>query len=265
VSRYLAVFRMRMLRGLRYRTAALAGIATQFAWGLLLIMVLGAFARAGASPMTGSQIASYIWLQQAFLAFVMLWFRDGELFSLIVSGDAAYELCRPVDLYSYWYARLLAQRVAAAGLRCLPILAVAAFLPEPLRLLPPASLEAGLLFLPCLALGLLVLVAISFFTYLLAFVTLSPLASILMIGPLGEFCSGMVIPIPMMPQWTQSILSVLPFRLAADLPFRVYSGSIDVPGALQGLGLQAVWLLALVALGRMALARVLKRFAIPGG
>lgn len=262
---YVAAFRVRLLRGLRYRAAALAGIATQFAWGFLLIMVFGAFARNGGSPMDPAQIASYIWLQQAFLAFVTFWFRDGELLRMISSGDAAYELCRPVDLYSLWFARLLALRLSAATLRCLPILLVAALMPEPWRLLPPAGAAAALLFLPCLVLGLLVQVALSMFTYLLAFATLSPTAALLLLGPIGEFCAGLVVPIPMMPPWLQAVLGFLPFRLAADLPFRTWSGSIDAGGASAGLALQAAWIAALVLLGRFAMARTLRKASMPGG
>lgn len=68
MKKYLSFFRLRFTLGLQYRTAALAGICTQFAWGFLDIMVYRAFYEtdAAAFPMTFQATASYIWLQQAF-------------------------------------------------------------------------------------------------------------------------------------------------------------------------------------------------------
>lgn len=137
---YRSVFKLRLLLGMQYRAAALAGMATQFFWGFMLIMVYRAFYThaSGQPPMSLEELASYIWLQQAFIALVALWFRDNELFTLITTGNIAYELCRPADLYGFWYAKLLGMRLSAALLRCCPILLVAGFLPAPYRIkLPP--------------------------------------------------------------------------------------------------------------------------------
>jgi ABC-2 type transport system permease protein len=264
---YFSAFRIRLIRGLQYRTAAAAGAATQFFWGFMLITVLQSFVRSStnASPMGLSQIASYIWLQQAFLAFVVLWMRDNELLALMVSGDVAYEFCRPVDVYSYWYARLVAQRVAAAALRCLPILLVAFLLPDPYRLHLPRDTAGASLFLITLILGLPVMISISMFLYILTFKTKSPLSVFLALGQVGDFLAGMIIPLPMMPEALQRILYFLPFRLFCDLPFRAYSGSIDREGALLGIMLQVFWLAVLIGGGRAAFRRVSRRADVPGG
>jgi ABC-2 type transport system permease protein len=269
VKAYAGLFRMRFVRGLSYRSAALAGTATQFFWGFITIMVLQAFAasgaRSGGSPLDPRQIASYVWLQQAFLALIVVWFKDKELVSLIVSGDSAYELCRPVDAYFFWFARLVAGRLAAALLRCLPILAVAALLPEPYALRGPASAPAGLYFLACLALGLLLIAAITMFVYILCAVTLSPHAPFMFAAPIFEFSAGMVIPLPFMPEGLRRGLEALPFRLCVDLPLRMYSGSIPPSDAPLLLLQQALWLALLVPVGRAALARALRGAPTAGG
>jgi ABC-2 type transport system permease protein len=255
---YGGLFRMRFLRGLSYRAAALAGTATQFFWGFILIMVYQAFARAGGSPLGPSQIASYVWLQQAFLALIVVWFRDKELLALIVTGDSAYELCRPVDAYAFWFARLAAGRLAAALLRCAPIVLVASLLPDPFRLHGPASVQAGLAFLACLALGLLLIVAITMFAYILSVVTLSPNAAFMFAAPIYEFAAGMVIPLPFMPESLRHVLELLPFRLCVDLPLRMYSGAIPASQAPLLLLQQAFWIALLVPAGRLALGRALR-------
>lgn len=264
---YLAVFRLRLLNGMQYRVAALAGMATQLFWGFMYIMIYQAFynSTTRTPPIGLKQLICYIWLQQAFLVFIMLWFRDNELFNLITSGNIAYELCRPCGLYGLWYAKLVAQRLSGALLRCAPILIVAFFLPEPYRLILPPSLIAFGSFAVTLALGLLVLVAISMFIYISVFVTMSPAGSLLIFGVIGEFFAGMVIPIPLMPAWLQRAAYFLPFRLASDLPFRIYSGHIPADQALIEIGVQLIWLIALVLLGRIALEKVLQRVVVQGG
>jgi len=264
---YFSSFRIRLMQNLQYRVAALAGLMTQFFWGFMLIMILEAFYRnSDASiPMSLPQLASYIWLQQAFLVFVALWFRDPEMFGMITSGNVAYELCRPTNLYYFWHVRLLAQRISGAALRCVPILLVATLLPDPYRLRPPADLAAFLLFLLTLFTGVLINVSISMFIYILTFVTLSPVGSLMIIGTVGEFCSGMILPIPLMPEWLRNIVMVLPFRLAGDLPFRIWSGHIGMQEALIGFLTQLLWLGALVFFGQLSMRKVLNKAVLQGG
>ncbi|CRK85150.1 ABC transporter permease [Neobacillus massiliamazoniensis] len=264
---YLSVLKLRLLYGMQYRVAALAGVVTQFFWGFIMIMVFEAFYEHTSKipPISLTQLINYIWLQQAFLAFIMLWFRDNELMEMITSGNIAYELCRPCELYGFWYAKLLAQRLSSALLRCFPILLVSFFLPKPYNLTLPPSLSAFLLFLSALLLGLFLLVAISMFIYISVFVTLSPMGSLLVFGVLGEFFAGLVIPIPLMPAWLQQIANILPFRWTADFPFRVYSGQIPQHDAIIGILIQLVYLLFLVWLGRIALNSVLKKVVVQGG
>lgn len=264
---YYSVLRLRLMLGLQYRSAAFAGMATQFFFGFMHIMVFIAFYAYSTQPttMTLDEVVTYTWLKQAFLALIMLWYRDSELFQLITSGNVAYELCRPAGIYEFWYAKLMAQRISAALLRCAPILLVAFFLPEPYRLDLPESVPAFLLFVLTLALGLLVMVAISMLMYISVFVTLSPTGSLLLFGILGDFLAGMIIPIPLMPGPLQQVAELLPFHLIGDLPFRVYSGQIPVSQALISVLKQLVWLTALIGLGKVLLRHALRKVVIQGG
>lgn len=264
---YFSVLKLRLMNGMQYRVAALAGIATQFFWGFIFIMVFEAFYSNGMQnpPMSLKQLITYLWLQQAFLVFVMLWLRDMELFNLITSGNIAYELCRPCGLYGFWYAKLLAQRLSGALLRCFPILIIVALLPEPYKLVLPPDFVTMCLFIVTLILGLLVLVSISMFIYISVFFTMSPVGSLLMIGTVGEFMAGLIIPVPLMPEWLQQVVYLLPFRLAADLPFRVYTGHIAQYEAVRGILMQLGWLFILIWLGNIALKKALRRVVVQGG
>lgn len=89
-----------------------------------------------AFPMEFSQLAAYVWLQQAFLALFMLWFFENEIFDGILSGPLPMNWPGPPTCTS---CGLPVRRPTAvpAVLRCMPILVVAVFLPEPFRLAAP--------------------------------------------------------------------------------------------------------------------------------
>jgi len=264
---YSSVLKLRLQNGMQYRAAALAGVATQFFFGFVFIMIFSAFYSQSVEvqPMSLPQLVTYVWLQQAFLALVMLWSRDNELFQLITTGNIAYELCRPAGIYEFWYSKLIAQRLASAMLRCFPILAVVFFIPEPYNLSLPNDGAALIYFLITMMLGLLLVVAISMLIYISVFVTMSPTGSMIMFGIVGEFFSGRIIPIPLMPTWLQEVTYLLPFHLTADFTFRVYTGHIPHDQALIGIATQIGWLLVLVALGKWLLSRAMRKVIVQGG
>ena len=161
MKKYLSFFRIRFIAGLQYRAAAWAGIATQFAWGGMTILMFWAFYQSGENnfPMTFPQLSSYIWMQQAFLAMFMAWFFDNDIFESITSGSIAYELCRPCDVYAMWFVKNMAIRLSRVVLRCFPILLAAAFLPAPFNITLPPGWLSGVLFLASVTFGFLVLIS----------------------------------------------------------------------------------------------------------
>lgn len=261
------IFRMRLLAGLQYRAAAWAGVATQFFWGFIQIMVFAAYYRSSQSepPMPFSQLADYIWLRQAFLALIMLWAQDTELLDHIVSGHVAYELCRPYRIYTFWFSRLAATRIAKTTLRFAPILCVTGFLPEPYRMHLPADISSACLFVIALTMALILVVAVSMFIYLLTFLFLSANGVRLFIGVIGEFLMGALIPVPLMPEKLQHIVNILPFRYMADFPFRVYSGGITGAEVWTGMAIQATWAVILMATGLAGFKAMHSRIVVQGG
>ncbi|MDR3148490.1 MAG: ABC transporter permease [Oscillospiraceae bacterium] len=264
---YLAMFRMKFIAGIQYHAAAWAGIATQFFWGFMLIMIYRAFYRSGGAepPIEWKQLVAYIWLQQSFLTITNLFFIDNDLISGITDGQVAYELCRPYDMYSFWFVRLTAARLSRFVLRFAPILVAAFLLPEPYRMDLPVSAGALSAFLLSMCLSLFLAIAVSMFVYILTFITMTPLGARIIIGIAAEFLAGQAIPIPLMPEWLQHILNFLPYRYISDLPLRLYSGHISGTDALFQIGLQALWVLGLTALGYLAFRWVTRRIVIQGG
>lgn len=267
MKKYISFFRIRFLAGLQYRAAAWAGVATQFAWGGMTVLMFRAFYESGENsfPMTFPALSSYIWLQQAFLAMFMTWFYDNDIFESITSGSIAYELCRPCDLYSMWFVKNMSIRLSRVVLRCVPVLLVAAVLPKPFGVQPPADAVAAVLFPVSMILGFLVLIAFSMLVYISAFYTVSPMGIRILATSTMEFLAGAVIPIPFYPQWLQNILNLLPFASMQNTPFLIYAGYLTAGEAVRSMVLQLLWLLALLMLGRVLMKKALKKVVVQGG
>lgn len=267
MKKYLSFFRLRFTMGLQYRTAALAGIVTQFVWGFMEIMMFRAFYQADASafPMTFSDTASYLWLQQAFLAFFAAWMMENEIFDSIVNGNIAYELCRPINIYNMWYSRSIANRLSRAVLRCFPILLVAIFIPYPYGINAPASLKHFILFLITLTLGLMMTVSFCMLIYVITFFTISPQGLRMVFTSTVEFFAGAVIPLPFFPKKVQEIMELLPFASMQNVALRIYSGSMSNYEMQKAIILQVFWLLVVTMSGKLLCRLAEKHVTVQGG
>ena len=264
---YFSLLRVRFLNGLQYRAAALGGLATNFFWGIMLVFIYTAFYN-GAESSNGfsfKDLITFIWLQQAFISFIFLYDWDAEMLDMITSGGISYELCRPVSIYQVWYVKLFSKRLARGVLRFVPVIILGFVMPHPYNLSLPQSPLSFLLFIITLFMGLVLLVAISMMIYISIFKTMSPIGSVGISGIVGEFFSGMTIPIPLMPDWLQRVCMALPFRWTSDLPLRVYSGNIGTAEAITGIGVQAVWIFILVLVGSLIMKRVTRLSIVQGG
>lgn len=270
---YLGVIAVRFKMLLQYRAAALAGFVTQLFWGAIRLMVFGAFYSAAVSaadvPMTFAQIVVYVWLGQALLA-LLPWNVDQEIAQCIRSGDVAYELLRPLHLYWFWFARTLAFRAAGTSLRMIPMLGVAFFVLPVVGLnewaLPlPASWQSGALFVVSLLPVLLLSTAITMVMHISLIWTLSGEGfNRLMPGIVSVF-SGLIVPLPLYPEWIQPLMFWQPFRGLADVPFRIYSGSIAVGDAGLELLMQWSWVAVITAFGMLLLGRARYKLVVQGG
>lgn len=267
MKKYISVLRIRFLNGLQYRAAALGGLATQFAWGGMLVLLYRAFYQADPAqfPMTMQQTAAYIWLQQAFIALLMNWHMDGEPFEMISNGNIAYELTRPISLYGLWFMRNVGLRASRAALRCLPVMLFAMLLPAPYGLaLPPLSWRLPA-FVLSMAMAMCLAISLAMLEYAASFWTISAQGVRIVTQTACDLLSGQLLPIPFMPPALQFVVKLLPFGYMQDVPLRIYSGSLSGWEAAGQMGAQAAWLAAMVALGMWMMRRALKRVVAQGG
>lgn len=267
MKKYISLFKMRVLAGLQYRAAALAGIATQFAWGFMNILLYKAFyeANPAAFPMKMEELSAYIWLRQAFLAMFATWFYDKDILSMISDGSIAYELARPVDLYAIWFTRTVSVRISRAILRCLPILVIAFIVPSPYGMTLPKDVLSAVIFVFSMALSLVCVSAFGMLVYVMCCRTINSLGVRSVMSNLADFLSGGIIPMPFMPDALRKIAEYSPFGAMENLPFRIYSGNIAGAEMWKFLLLQVFWCAALILIGKVWMNLSLKKIVIQGG
>jgi ABC-2 type transport system permease protein len=248
---------------LQYRAAALAGIGTQIVFGLIHVTVLGAFYAVSPSsqPMTYPQTVAYVWLGQAMLG-MLPWNYDREVVQMIRSGNVAYELLRPLDLYGLWYSRALAMRTAPTLLRAVPMFVIASLF---LGFRPPPSFASGAAWAAATLGALALSSALTVLMSVSALWTVSGEGAFYLVATAATVFSGMVIPLPLFPDWLQPVLSALPFRGLCDVPFRLYSGNIPPSAAVVCVVQQLAWVAVLIVFSRLLLARGLRRLVVQGG
>ncbi len=265
---YLNYFKLRIITNLQYRTAALAGIATQLFFGFLYIMLYLALyeSNSGSSvPMDWNSLVSYLWLQQAFFAVTYPYMKDNELLNMIKNGNLAYELIRPQSFYLKFYIKMLAERVVATLLRCIPIIVIGLLLPKPYKLVLPPSLGNLAMFIISLIFSCLLVTALSLIMHIVSMFTLDSRGITSAYSMIAEVFMGLVIPLPFFPIWMRKIANILPFKFIGDFPYRSYSGSISI---LEGKSLllgSGIWIIITLLFGYLLSKYALKKAVIQGG
>ena len=261
---YIGIFKMQFKGELQYRAKAISGVVTQFFWGIMYIYLYTAFMKGGVDGFTIPQMASYIWLGQAFFAtrYVAMPKNAGPE---ITTGNVCYKFVRPINIYNQWYAEYLGEKVAATLLRFLPIMVVTLLIGPNFGLSLPVSFVAFLLFVLSLAVGCALCVAISMFSVFLTLKTLSERGSSTLVNTISGLLGGMFIPLPLMPKVIQTVLNYMPFRYISDLPFRIYIGNIGTVEGLIQIGISLVWLVVVIIIGKLLIKSHLKKAVIQGG
>ena len=267
MKKYWSFFKMRLMAGLQYRAAALAGMSTQFVWGIMEILLYRAFWLDSPEkfPMGMDALSSYIWLQQAFLTLFAMWNWEGDIVESVKTGTVAYELLRPTDIYSMWMARSVANRLGRASLRMVPVIAVGILIPAPYGLRLHISPAVFGLFLLSTALMVLVVCAYALLVYSLTFYLTDPNGIMVVSVAAADLLGGSIVPLPFMPDGFRRFAELTPFASMQNVPLRIFIGNITLPEIPGAMGLQLFWVVALILAGYLLTRNGLRRAVILGG
>ena len=260
---YLSVFRMRFRLETHYRGAALGGIVCQMFFGLILAALYRALYMGKPQTMPLSRVVTYVWLQQAF--FRMLFSSDADLMDKIRTGGIAYDLCRPLHLYGFYYARIMAQKLMGSLLRAAPMLVFASLLPDGWNISLPVSLPALLAAVAALVLGLFCVCAMENLTMAFTMRTLDQRGIQAMLSLLLMILSGNVLPLTLFPDSWQRVITLLPYAQLLDAPIRLYTGEYALSQTPRVLLLQAGWAAVLIGAGCLLWRWNQRRLVLQGG
>lgn len=260
---YLSAFRMRLKMETQYRGAVVGGVICQVFFGLVLVALYRALYAGKPQSMPIGAVTTYVWLQQAF--FRMMLASDSELMDKIRTGAIAYDLCRPVQMYGYYYARIMAQKLVGSLMRAAPMLLFAALLPQGWGISLPASLSALALSVISLLGGLLCVCALENITMGFTMRTLDSRGMQALLNLLMMTFSGNILPLTLFPDSWQRVITLLPYAQILDAPIRLYTGEWEIAQAPGVLLTQMIWTAALVALGLTLWRQNQKRLIVQGG
>ena len=243
----LSVFKMRTKMELQYRGAVIGGILCQMFFGIVLVALYRALYASKPQVMPIEHVTTYVWLQQAF--FRMLLATDPELLDKIKSGNISYDLCRPVDMYWFYYARIAAQKLTGSLMRGIPMIVLACFLPEGWGISVPSSAMGFITGLAGLMLGLLCVCALENITMAFTMRTLDPRGMQSLLNLLMMILAGNILPLTLFPDSWQKVITLLPYAQLLDGPIRLYTGEYTISEAPRILLVQAFWVVVLIAAG----------------
>lgn len=266
----LSLFRIRFAENLQYRLAGLSSVAIGVFWAMIEVLVLSVFythsdrAAASVNGLTLPMAVSYIWLAQAIHAAIGMGI-DGEINQQIERGDVGVELCRPLDLYAHWFAKTAAGRMGGMWIRGPLTLICGLLMPTALRLSVPASTAGFLLFLLSMLSAVLLSCAYSLLVTAVRLRITWGMGPVHMLFMVSQVLSGAFLPLQLWPDSLQRLLLLQPFAGYADIPLRLYVGSMPPSAGLPAIGLQLAWTAAFVVAGRLLMRRQLRSLIVQGG
>ena len=264
---YSVLIQKSIRRMMAYRAATLAGLVTNLFFGLLRAYVFIALYEGlggGSSRVAGYSLAEAITftaLAQALIGPLRMW-GSYEIMERIREGDIASDLCKPIDIQAFWWARDMGQALFEFVARGIPLFIAYGLVfdlvwpTDPIRILS-------------FAFAALMAVSISFhwrfIVNMAAFWTMdaSGVGRLAFLGIL--LFTGLLMPLSFFPDGLETFARWLPFGAYINTPVEVYLGHVTGASLLRALAHQLIWLAILAFSGRWILGRGLRRLVIQGG
>jgi ABC-2 type transport system permease protein len=190
--------------------------------------------------------------------------EDFQIGEEIRNGLINQFLLKPINYYAYRVSQFLAARTVSGALVFLPLVIISPLLLD--YLVVPHGLWRLPLGLVAMALAAVLQFTIAFCFGLLAFWFLEIQGFVILSYSMETFLSGTIFPLDLLPAWAAPIAQRLPFAYQMYFPAAILSGRLNDPAAaLQGLAIQAGWVLVAVLFARLLWARGLRHHTAVGG
>lgn len=210
-----------------------------------------------------ASVITYYLIVNVVLALTSVTEDDWQIAADIRDGRISQFLLKPIDYLTYRLCLFAAGRLVYTAAALIP---TALFLwTQRADLLGPASTPHLLAFLGSLLLTALLQFFVSYTMALLAFWVLEVATFIFILFAFEYVAGGHLFPLDMLPAPIQTALHFTPFPYMLYFPVSVYLGRVEGAALWQGLGLQALWVLAAYALARWVWRRGIRHYSAVGG
>jgi ABC-2 type transport system permease protein len=248
---------------LAFRLRYFTGIITYFLNVTVYFFIWSAVFRSAQSiaGYTLPQMLTYVsvgWIIRSFYWNTI----DQEMAYEVIEGKIAMDLIKPVSVQWMWICRAMGESAFRLGLLTLPTAIVVALV-FPVQ--GPSSRENLALFVIGVVGSFFLMGAINFMIGTCAIPLKSILALIRAKYWLVELLSGLLVPVSFFPEKAQKVMAVLPFEHIAYTPLQIYLGKFDRVRALEALGTQWLWVVALLVLAHIWWNRASRKITIHGG
>jgi ABC-2 type transport system permease protein len=265
IRTYGALVRAGFRRYATYRQATVAGAVTNTVFGFLRCYVMLAVA-AGAGGIAagyqGEQLATYVWFGQGLLAVVFLWGWT-DLAGRIRTGEVATDLLRPIHPVTLYLATDLGRALHAVLFRFVPPVVVGALAFD---LYAPSRPATWPLFAVSTVLAVLICFGCRFLVNAAAYWLLDLRGVMALWGISSSVLGGLYFPLRFLPDWLAATLYLAtPFASILQIPLDVLVERDPVPVQLGLVGVQAVWVVLILAGCRLVQRRAERRLVIQGG
>ncbi len=210
-----------------------------------------------------AQMTSYYLLVTVVDAFTVVSEDDWQIAADIKDGNISQFLLKPIDYLSYRLCLYLAGRLIYLAVAAIPLLLFIYCLRA--YFVPPGGWLVLAEFLFSVGLTALLQFFMSYTMALLAFWVLEVSTFIFILFAFEYLASGHLFPLDILPPALHRVLDFTPFPYQMYFPVGIYMGRITGSELLQGLFIQASWVLGAYLLARWVWSRGIRKYSAVGG
>lgn len=212
---------------------------------------------------TLAQMISYYLLITVVDALTAVTEDDWQIAADIKDGNISQFLLKPIDYLWYRLCLFVSGRLTYIAVALVPLSLFILSLGQ--YVVPPADRVALAAFLVSVLLTALLQFFLSYALAMLAFWVLEVSTFIFIVYAFEYIASGHLFPLDILPEAIQRVIFLTPFPYQLYFPVSVYLGRISGSALVQGLAIQAGWVLATFLLARFAWARGIRKYSAVGG
>jgi ABC-2 type transport system permease protein len=246
-----------------YRTAMVAGMATNLFFGLLRAMVLVALynGRAEVNGLSLEAAITFVGLSQGLIIFLRV-FGSYDLLQTVYSGDIGSDLLKPTSLFKFWLAKDVGRALYNLITRGILFMFLFSIL---YRLILPNRLDQWFFFLLSICISWLATFSWRFLVNLSALWTPDARGVARMAFGLSQLLSGFILPLRLMPDWFYRFCYLTPFPSMLNTPIEIYLGTLSGLDMALALLSQVSWFFILTAFCVVIMRAGLRRLVVQGG